>query len=180
MDWLTFISNLVGSMAWPTSAAIIALIFRSQISTLIKNLNTLRWGDVEAEFGEKVDQIREEIREIESNPNYIDVPVEPQLINLLETHPHLAVLEGWKTLEKAIVELSARKLQNDRPLPIQKHLEALVRAELISSSMKKIINDIREVRNRAVHELDTSVSKGRAYILLDTIADIVGFLNKMD
>jgi len=179
VDWLTFISNLIGSLAWPAAACVVALLFRSQISTLFKNLNKLKWRDMEAQFGEKVDQIREEVREIEDNPNFRDEPVEPKLIELAETHPHLAVLEAWKQLERSIIDLSVNKLGNERRLPITRHLDELVRAQVLPPQMAKAVRDIREVRNQSVPELDTSLSKGRAYVLIDTIADIVGFLNRV-
>ncbi len=179
MDWLTFISSLVGSLAWPTAVGAVALIFRSQVSSLLKSLSRLKWREVEAEFGEKVDQIREDVRQIEDSPNYNDEPVDPKLVNLLESHPHLAILEGWKSLEKAIVDLSVSKLQTDRKLPFHNHLTALMRAEILPVSMKNALSEIRDVRNRAVHESDSTISKGRAYVLLDSIADIVGFLNKL-
>ena len=146
---------------------------------MMSNLSKLKWRDVEAEFGEKVDQIREDVRQMEDNPNYRDEPVDPKLVLLLESHPHLAILEGWKSLEKAIVDLSVSRLQTERRLPFNKHLDALMRAEILPNSMKSALGEIRDVRNRAVHESDQTISKGRAYVLLDSIADIVGFLNKL-
>jgi hypothetical protein len=179
MDWLSFIAALVGHLAWPAAIAAVALLFRSQVQALFQNLNRLKWRDIEAEFGEKVDQIREDVREIESSPDFRDEPVAPKLIELVETHPHLAVLEAWKQLERSIIDVSVRKFNNDRRLPLSKHLSDLVKAELLPAAMVKAVEDIREVRNQAVHETDASIPRGRAYVLLDTIADIVGFISRI-
>lgn len=179
MDWLTFIAALVGHLAWPSAVFLVALVFRAQVQTLFKNLNKLRWRDIEAEFGAEVDQIREDVREIEGDPNFRDEPVAPNLIALVDTHPHLAVLESWKQLERAIIELSVKKLQYDRRKPFADHLAGLVSGGILPRSMAKAVEDVREVRNHAVHEPDASIPRGRAYVLLDTIADMVGFITRL-
>ena len=180
MDWLTFISSLIGSLAWPAAIVAVALVFRSQVTHLFKSLTKLKWRYVEAEFGEQVDQIRDEVQEVGGDPKFRDEPVEPRLLQLAEEHPHLAVLEAWKQLEQAMVELSIRKLGAQRTKSPLSHIEAVLSAEIVPPSMVRAIREIREVRNRAAHDLDFSISKGRAYILLDTIADVVGFLTRIE
>ena len=179
MDWLTFTSNLISSIAWPLSVFSVALLFRSELRGLFTSIKKLKWKDVEAEFGDEVEQIREEIKSVESDPDYVDSPVEEKLVRLIETHPHLAVLEGWKTLERSITNLSTKKLGTDRSRPIQVHIEALAKSELLPKAMANAISNIREVRNKAAHDLDANVSKGTAYVLLDTIADVTAYLDKL-
>jgi hypothetical protein len=179
MDWLTFFSSLIGSLAWPATVGMVVIIFRSQVSSLIKSVSRLKWREVEAEFGEMVEQIREDVRQIENNPNYRDEPVDPKLVNLLEAHPHLAVIEGYKTLEKAIVDLSVSKLQTDRKLLLYDHLNALMKAKILTLSMNNALKEIWEVRDRAIHETDFTISKGQAYVFLDSISDMIGLLNKL-
>jgi hypothetical protein len=180
MDWLTFISNLVGSLSWPAAFFAVAFLFRSQVQYLMNSLTKLKWRDVEVEFGEQVDLIREEVQEAGDDPKFRDEPVEPRLIQLADEHPHLAVLESWKQLEKAIIDLSIRKLGTQRSAPALAHIEAVLKSDLLPASMTRAIREIREVRNRAAHDVGFSISRGRAYILLDTIADVVGFLARVE
>ncbi len=180
MDWLTFISSLIGSLSWPLAIFAVAFLFKSQVQDLMNNLTRLKWRDVEAEFGEQVDLIRDEVQEAGDDPKFRDEPVEPRLIQLAEEHPHLAVLEAWKQLEKAIIDLSVRKLNNPRQLNALGHIEAVQKSDLLPPSMARAIREIREVRNRAAHDVGFSISRGRAYILLDTIADVVGFLARIE
>ena len=179
MDWLTFTSNVISALAWPAGACVVALIFRAQIRDLVGNLSRLKWGEVEAQFGDSVEQIREDVKSVEDDPDYEDRPVEAKLVDLTETHPHLAVLEGWKTLERAITNLSSKKLDIERSRPVQAHIDALAKSDLLPRAMTNAISNIRDVRNRAAHELDANVSKGSAYLLLDMIADITGYLDKI-
>ena len=178
MDWLTFIASIVSSLAWPMGACGVALIFRSQIRDLFRSINKIRWKDVEAEFGARVDQVRDEVKSIEDDPDYEDRPVDATLLNLVETHPHLAVLEGWKPLERAIIDVSTKRLGTDRSRTVQAHIDALDKSNILPRAMVKAISNVREIRNLAAHEIDANVSKGTAYSLLDTIADITAYLEK--
>lgn len=179
MDWLTFIASLFGALAWPAAVVIIALFFRAQIISLLQDVKKLRVGEWEVQLGDTVEKIREEAKEVEGDPDFEDVPVDPKLITLIESHPHLAVLEGWKRLERVILDFTTRRLQVDRALPVQHHLQELATSGRVPGRMMKTIEDIRAVRNRAAHELDIHVSKGTAYILLDTMADIEAYLTKL-
>ena len=179
MDWLTFVSSLVSSLSWPCGLAVVALIFRSEVRGLFTNLSTIRWKEFEFNFNEKVERIREELKAVESDPDYEDRPIEAGLVRLVETHPHLAVLEGWKSLERAIIDVAARRLQIDRARPFQEHLSALQNSNLLPKVMLSAISDIRSVRNQAAHEIDAPVSSSAAYLLLDTIADITAYLEKI-
>ncbi|MCA0432044.1 MAG: hypothetical protein LCH46_02170 [Proteobacteria bacterium] len=178
MDWLTFIANVVAALAWPVGACMIALIFRSEIRSLFSNLSRLKWGEMEANFGESVEKIREEVKTVEEDPDYEDKPVAPELVELASTHPHLAVLEGWKLLERAITEVTSKRLGIERTRPIQVHLQALSTSDILPRAMVNAISDIRGARNRAAHEIDAGVSTGSAYLLLDMIADITAYLEK--
>jgi hypothetical protein len=178
MDWLAFISSMTSALAWPLAIGAIALFFRGQIISLLQDIKKLRVGDVELQLGDTVEKIREEVKEVEDDPDFEDVPVDPGLITLIESHPHLAVLEGWKRLERVILDFTTKRLDVDRNRPIQYHLQVLASSGQIPSRMMKTIEDIREVRNLAAHELDIHIAKGTAYTLLDTMADVEAFLTK--
>lgn len=56
MGWLDFIASMTGSLAWPIAALGIALIFRSQIRTLLGRLNEVALGDAKATFSKDLDR----------------------------------------------------------------------------------------------------------------------------
>ena len=58
MDWLTFVSGLIDSLAWPLVALILDLVFRKKLLELITTLKKLKAGPVEAEFEMETKQIR--------------------------------------------------------------------------------------------------------------------------
>lgn len=56
MDWLDFAAAMTGSLAWPLAALGIALLFRSQIRTLLGRLNEVALGDAKATFAKDLDR----------------------------------------------------------------------------------------------------------------------------
>jgi len=52
MDKLTFISNLIGDICWPSVVAIGLVIFRRPISNVISSLRKIKYKDFEAELEE--------------------------------------------------------------------------------------------------------------------------------
>ncbi|RYG88954.1 MAG: hypothetical protein EON58_19630, partial [Alphaproteobacteria bacterium] len=56
MGWLDFFASMTGSLAWPIAALGIALLFRSQIRTLLSRLNEIALGDAKATFAKDLDR----------------------------------------------------------------------------------------------------------------------------
>ena len=54
MDILTFLSNMTGALAWPVTGFVIALVFRSELKTLVPLLRKLKAGPIEAEFEREI------------------------------------------------------------------------------------------------------------------------------
>jgi hypothetical protein len=55
MEWLDFIAAMTGSLAWPLAAVAIAMVFRSQIRTLIGRISEIGYGDAKATFARELD-----------------------------------------------------------------------------------------------------------------------------
>lgn len=51
MDWLTFISQVIGALAWPSAVITIFLGLRKPIRDLLPYIQKLKWKEVEIEFG---------------------------------------------------------------------------------------------------------------------------------
>lgn len=66
MDWLTFISNATGHLAWPAALVIGLIIFRNQLKKLILSLKRMRYKDLELEMVEPQETGNQEINAIVS------------------------------------------------------------------------------------------------------------------
>ena len=64
MDWLQFLASIIGSLAWPLALVVIVLILRRQLVDILRRLKRLKYGEAEAEFGEKLEEVEEDIAEL--------------------------------------------------------------------------------------------------------------------
>ena len=82
LSTLEFISQMVGHLAWPTAAVLIALLFRKHLIDLFKNLDLeeLGFGGAKAKFRKKLDEAEEKVEEAIANdpapaPSQPDDPI---------------------------------------------------------------------------------------------------------
>jgi len=57
MDWLTFVTKIIESLAWPVSIVVIVLILKKPISALLPLLRNLKYKDLELSFGEELKKV---------------------------------------------------------------------------------------------------------------------------
>src|ERR1017187_6632289 len=107
MDWLQFIASLIGSLAWPAAMVLVVLLLRRAIFRVLPRLRRLKYGDAEAEFGEKLAQVEEEIAELPaptSLPKKVD-PTEQRLVDMGDFSHNSAVFVAWLSIKPAILNL---------------------------------------------------------------------------
>ena len=158
MDWLQFIAALVGSLAWPATIAFVVLLLRKPLGDLIPTLTSLRYKDLEMEFGEKLDQVEERVSKLPHPPRppptmAFDKKIDDRFQVAVEISPNLAVNEAWLPVEAALKEIANRHLQGfSRPPASSAHLVRILRdRKAIDPLIAAIIDDLRSLRNIAVH-----------------------------
>ncbi|KAA0018747.1 hypothetical protein F0A16_09600 [Salinicola corii] len=169
MDWLTFISSLVRSLAWPVFALILALLFRDQILQFGSFIKKLRAGPIEAEFEHDLEQLRS------LSPGRVDVvsaragEAETFLTELAERHPRTAILEAWTRLERAArTSLSSQESEDGSPGEVSavRLPELLVRAGLIDQPQVTLYHELRRLRREVARDLDPTNEAARIYVEL--------------
>lgn len=169
MDWLTFISSLVRSLAWPVFALILALLFRDQILQFGSFIKKLRAGPIEAEFEHDLEQLRS------LSPGRVDVvsaragEEETFLTELAERHPSTAILEAWTRLERAArVLLSSQQNEDSDPGEVStaRLPELLVRVGLIDQPQVTLYHELRRLRREVARDLDPTKESARTYVEL--------------
>ena len=66
MDWLTFISNAAGSLAWPAAVVTGLIVFRQPLKKVMLSLKRMRYKDLELEMVEPHETGDQEINAIVS------------------------------------------------------------------------------------------------------------------
>lgn len=157
MDWLTFIVELFKALTWPVVVVAVVLLLRREIRDLLPFLKRLKAGPVEAEFDREVQEIKSGVEtQLPSIPPSVTTsPEQQKLLQLAEVNPRSAIIEAWRG-----IEFAARKLleSRDPSLTLREHqspialLKALNRLEVLTRDEVALFNDLRSLRNQAVHQ----------------------------
>jgi hypothetical protein len=199
MDWLEFISNMTGHLAWPLAVVMLSLVFRKEIRDRIFNMKSLKGpGGVEASFGAEVKEVAAQAAVIEApkvsekSENTVESSIElgrhrlagtaePQRISIEELaseRPAALVLDSWREVELKLRELCKQVGIEERQ--VRGMLKALRAKHLLDDRWLDIIMDLSSLRNKVAHvefEPDRVSairyydSSNKAMNLLDTIRE---------
>ena len=171
-ELLTFIAAIFGSLmgllaacAWPASFVVLVLLLRQPILKAIPNLTHLKAAGFEFEFVERVQELERRaddaaIPPVDQAPREIVEPEIARLYALAEVNARSAILEAWLLVESSISQ-AAVHLGMDVPSVPSRSLYTLLKqlriASPYSQELFSIVNELRHLRNKAVHELDFSL-----------------------
>jgi hypothetical protein len=153
MDWLQFIASIIGSLAWPAAMVLVVLLLRRAIFSVLPRLRRLKYGDAEAEFGEKLEQVEEEIAELPaptSLPKKVEQTVQ-RLDDIGDFSNNSAVFVAWLSIESAILNLARAANALAPNMPALRAAEILLKRQLIDHATFHAIRDLAALRNIAVH-----------------------------
>jgi hypothetical protein len=110
LDWLTFFSNDIKSLAWPTVAIVALFVLKRHLIDLLRALGnrlvTAKGGGFELKFGERVDEVEEILPAADTKQ--IAAPTDAQrtesISALSQLPPPYIVSQAWLRLEHAIRE----------------------------------------------------------------------------
>lgn len=179
--WLEFIARLMEAFAWPAVAIIFMVLFRGKLASVASNLRTFKWGDAEATFGEELRSAAENAKAIEPAPAPVAEDNRQRLSQLIEMaaiSPTGAIIGAWKDMESAAWKLieevsSPGETVSKGKLNLFQYLSV---RNLLPSAELEMFNELRVLRNKAVHGGDESVTvdDARKYVrLADKLTDII-------
>ncbi|WP_110669733.1 hypothetical protein [Salinicola halophilus] len=171
MDWLTFISSLVRSLAWPVFALILALLFKDQILQFASFIKKLRAGPIEAEFEHDLERLRSlsPARNEFAGVRAGEVVETRLLTELAERHPRTAILEAWTRLERAArAALPRQDSENGVPGEVSaaRLPEPLIRAGRIDQPQVTLYHELRRLHREVARHLEPTQEAARTYVEL--------------
>jgi hypothetical protein len=109
MDWLTFFSTGIKSLAWPVAGIIALFVLKRPLSDLLGGLGsrlvTAKGVGFEFIFGERVDQI---VESLSGETKEITPPVDAEQLELIsglsKLPPKYIVIQAWGRLRGAIYQ----------------------------------------------------------------------------
>ena len=168
MDWLTFITKIVEALSWPGAFLAVLLVIRKELPAIARSLRKLKFKDMELEFGEAAKAVASEAKDAvpPGKPN-VQLAGQPQeemalkLASIAELAPRAAILEAWLQVEAAAVDVVRKRTStslNSMPGPMRLR-DGLVRAEVLNTKQVAVFENLRTLRNEAVHFPDAQFTK---------------------
>lgn len=178
MDWLTFISSLVGSLAWPLTVIGVALFFRRTIKeTLARPLRRVKAGPFEAEWEAKVVEAFVDVAESPETgapPPGRDL-VSERLRPVAEQLPAAAVMAAYAEIEEALrrhLTLAGNVEPDRRPMAARQMAIIAEEHGIISRQTASAIEGATVLRNLAAHGRASEIDRPKALDYL-TLADAI-------
>lgn len=177
MDSLSFVSSVIGAVAWPVAAVVIAFAFRSELRALVPLLRKLKAGPIEAEFERDVKAIEQEAGSIVAvkPPEELEGRQE-MLRELARVNPRSAILEAWLGVESAVRKAALQRTGGSPPPDVSSPLRTmreLVQNEIVTSGDAALFHDLRGLRNQAVHiqDFNPSYESALEYVKLASLLE---------
>ena len=159
MDWLTFLAQVIGSLAWPVTIIIVVLLLKDQIASLFPFLKRLKAGPVEAEFERGIQEAKTEAANLPA-PEALPAPMDArrqQLIQIAYINPRTAILDAWQGVEFSVKKAAIQRIGGS-PMPdissALKMVRELAKSNIITPDDVALFHDLRGLRNQATHAPD--------------------------
>ena len=178
MDTLTFIAEILKATAWPVAVLLIALVFRAELRKLLGRIRKGKVGPAEFEFEETVRALATDAMAL-SLPRSEAPPALPKAA-LQHIEPRSAILQAWVEVEDALNRLAYAKAPDAQALPGSTYaaLRQLARSGVIGPEYIALLNDLRTLRNQAVHELEFKPSAESVLGYVKLANDLIGVLQR--
>ncbi|MBL4864721.1 MAG: hypothetical protein JKY63_07560 [Rhodobiaceae bacterium] len=163
MNWLYWILEFVGEVAWPAAAVIIVFLLRREIRVLAERLNSLTVSGTVLSFGEAVDAVVNEAVALEVPDDGGVALLDENLMQLVRSNPDLAVLMSWRTLEGQLNALSERRgIGPKKVRSVHGLIRELKKNGVIAGITAELLQELSQLRNRAVHSVDHQITNAAA------------------
>ena len=176
MDTLTFIAKLVESIAWPFVALAVFLLLRKEIGQSILRLQRLKFKDAELEFQQKAQEIENALPKNLAGDMAVS-EIEDKLKFLARMSPRLAIIEAWSHIEFALGQYASTQQWVTDGEKVQANIAYHEVAKLAFGADEDIFkryNDLRQLRNKAVHDNDYEPSSDNAYAFAVLATRLIG------
>ncbi|HEX8664322.1 MAG TPA: hypothetical protein VF744_09865 [Beijerinckiaceae bacterium] len=151
MDWLTFFSSVIKSVAWPAVVVALLVILRKQLQDLASDLDEFSFPGGSAKFKKRLQEAKKEIDaagEEESQPKI--APPTDEYLELATKYPQAAILQAFEEVAEAAREYR-RQFPNAGTKTTLAVMKGLYNMKLIDRSVLNQYRKLRDTRNAAVH-----------------------------
>ena len=172
------IAQIITAIAWPVAAIWIAHLFRKEVRNLFGRVSSLKYNELEAKFERSLEEAKEKVKLLKSERRTAWDTATLQGISttyelfqrIAETSPRAAIIEYWVDLEAAVAA-AARKAEIEvkGPFNARKLVDELITLGKVPKDVAPAFDQLRDIRNQAVHLADFSLSVQDAQSYLQSV-----------
>lgn len=158
---------LISAIAWPAAAVWISYLFRDEIRGLASRVSRLKYKDVEATFESELKTAEEQAGAITQDAR-VPLP-SPELVSKLEqleriadVSPRAAIMEAWLLIESAAGQSGFAQGAAHPRVNLWLFVDWLVKEGKLSPDSLKLVESLRELRNKAAHLPEFSLGREEA------------------
>ncbi|NWC94679.1 MULTISPECIES: DUF4145 domain-containing protein [unclassified Pseudomonas] len=179
MDWLQFLSSVIGSIAWPAAVITLTCLMREPLAKLIPLIRTLKYKDVQIDLGEKIEAAKELVGAEAEAPSQADKDLLSSFRSIAEVDPRAAVLSAWLPVEAELSQVADKRNVPSRMPPMAKLRELHQERFIDLATYQKLVR-LRDIRNTAAHLPEKAVSFDDAMNMAEMCQWAVGLLKQLN
>lgn len=176
MNVLEFAAALSAAFAWPVAVLGVIWLLRAELRAILPGLQRVGYGRFEAEFEaalQKAEEVAasvdvaEALTRREGEGFDKGTTLRACLARLALISPRAAVAEAWSDVERSLGHAASRARGPNRSAPALSSTRMWI-GGVVDGALFNLIQELRALRNRAVHAHDFNLSAEQAmeYALL--------------
>lgn len=184
MDSLTFTSEAIKALAWPTAFVAVSIMVRKPVIELIPFLRRLKYKEIELEFSKEIAQLKAEVKAAKPTTSHNDETTTAntsidRLLNIASISTSAAILEAWSELESASVAV-ASSFWSQPPSDVFRNYprlgEYLLQCKVIDNKQLAIFNQLRDLRNKVAHAVALNISEDEARTYIELASSLSAYM----
>jgi uncharacterized protein YutE (UPF0331/DUF86 family) len=164
------IASMIAAFAWPTSIFLIVWLFRGKLNELLPQL-ILKHKDWQISFGlAKAEEEAKKLPAASTDPKAQPTLQEKMHLEQLAIQsPRAAILAAGANVDKAVNQFAEAVGLSKSQTPSTTVLSELGRHELIDRNTVALLNELRQIRNAAAHNIsEPTVGEAQRFQVLAT------------
>lgn len=189
MDFLQFVSALIGHLVWPVTVLILACKFRLTIIKLLLRLRRVKGKGWQFEFYKELEQLTEKAEEAQLLPPspqqllpttapLTQQDVQNELFALAADAPQAAIALAWTIVETNLADAVSKVSGQPSSDSAVENARRLSDAGRLKKEFVDIIGKMQQLRNLAMHGLYREVTSANAKHFVDLTLRVLAQLQR--
>lgn len=161
MEILKILEQIIGHLAWPVVALIIASRFQKEISALLGRVKRATYKGVELDLESAFKEVKNEAQDAGITIMYPASSFAKENFEAMNQAPEWIFIKSWQEMEQLLISAHERKIGKlVKSRSISMIIKALIDHSILNSEMGMLVKKMFEIRNKIVHMPDAQLTRG--------------------